>query len=299
MTKISVVINTLNEEKNLPRAIASVKGLADEIIVVDMKSEDNTLNIAKKAGAKVYEYKRMGYVEPARNFAIGKAKGEWILILDADEQLPKPLINKLKKIVKNPTANYYRLPRKNIIFRKWMKHSRWWPDYNIRFFQKEFVSWSEVIHSVPMTQGKGLDLPAKEDLAIIHNHYESIEQYIERMNRYTKLQAKGLIKDGYEFSWKDVIVKPASEFLSRYFAGEGYKDGLHGLALASLQAFSELVLYLKIWQSEKFKEQEINVKKVIKTMKKQESDLHYWQADALLKSGGGVIQKIKRKFKLS
>jgi (heptosyl)LPS beta-1,4-glucosyltransferase len=150
-----------------------------------------------------------------------------------------------------------------------------------------------------MTQGKGLDLPAREDLAIIHNNYESIEQYIERMNRYTTLQAKGLIKEGYEFSWKDIITKPTSEFLSRYFAGQGYKDGLHGLALALLQAFSELTLYLKTWQSEKFKEQEIDMEKIAKTMKKQVSDLHYWQADALFKGGGGVLQKIKRKLKLS
>lgn len=299
MTKISVVINTLNEEKNLPRVLASVKKFADEIVVVDMKSDDKTVDIAKKAGVKVYEYKRTGYVEPARNFAIGKATGEWILILDADEQLPKSLAKKLKEIVKNPSANYYRLPRKNLIFGKWVRHSRWWPDYNIRFFQKEFVSWSEVIHSVPMTQGKGLDLPAKEDLAIIHNNYKSIEQYIERINRYTTLQAKGLVKEGYSFSWRDLIAKPTSEFLSRYFAGEGYKDGLHGLALALLQAFSELTLYLKVWQSEKFKEQEISLEKIVKTMKKQESDLHYWQADTLLKGGGGVLQKIKRKFKLS
>ncbi len=299
MIKISVVINTLNEEKNLPRALASVKQFADEIVVVDMKSDDKTVVIAKKAGAKVFEYKRAGYVEPARNFAIGKTKGKWILILDADEQLPRSLVKKLKAIVKNPSANYYRLPRKNLIFGKWVKHSRWWPDYNIRFFQKDFVSWSEIIHSVPMTQGKGLDLPAREDLAIIHNHYESIEQYIERLNRYTTLHAKGLISEGYKFSWKDIVAKPTSEFLSRYFAGEGYKDGLHGLALALLQTFSELTLYLKIWQSEKFKEQEIGLGKVVKAMKKQESDLHYWQADALLKSGGGVLQKIKRKFKLS
>ena len=299
MAKISVVINTLNEEKNLPRALASVKKIADEIVVVDMKSDDNTIDIAKKAGAKVYEYKRTGYVEPARNFAIGKATGKWILIIDADEQLSASLAKELKKIVKKPSANYYRLPRKNLIFGKWMKHSRWWPDYNIRFFQKEFVSWSEIIHSVPMTQGKGLDLPAREDLAIVHNNYQSIEQYIERMNRYTTLQSRGLIKEGYAFSWKDILTKPTSEFLSRYFAGEGYKDGLHGLALALLQAFSELVLYLKVWQSEKFKEQEINIDKVIKTMKEQESDLHYWQADVLLKDGGGILQKIKRKFKLS
>ena len=299
MTKISVVINTFNEEKNLPKALASVKGFADEIVVVDTMSEDKTVDIAKKAGARVYEHKRTGYVEPVRNFAIGKATGKWILIIDADEELPKGLAKKLKEIVKNPDANYYRLPRKNLIFGKWVKHSRWWPDYNIRFFQKEFVSWSEVIHSVPMTQGKGLDLSAKEDLAIIHNNYVSIEQYIERMNRYTSFQAKGLAKEGYKFSWKDVIAKPISEFLSRYFVGEGYKDGFHGLALALLQGFSELVLYLKVWQSEKFMEQEINIKEVVKTMKKQERDLHYWQADTLLKNGGGILQKIKRKFKLS
>jgi (heptosyl)LPS beta-1,4-glucosyltransferase len=296
--KISVVINTLNEEKNLPRALASVKNFADEIVVVDMKSDDKTVEIAKKAGVKIYQYKRIGYVEPARNYAISKATGEWILILDADEQAPKALIKELKKIVQKPKADYYRLPRKNIIFGKWIKHSRWWPDYNIRFFRKEFVSWSEIIHSVPITQGKGLDLQAREDLAIIHYHYDSIEQFVERMNRYTSEHAKLRIKDGYKFKWQDLIKKPIEEFLSRYFSGEGYKDGIHGLALAGLQAFSELVLYLKIWQKKGFEEGKTQIKEVIEEMKDIETDIHYWQADALLKSGGGIIQKIKRRFKL-
>lgn len=298
MGKISVVINTLNEEKNLPQALASIKGFADEVVVVDMKSDDKTVEIAKKARAKVYKYKRIGYVEPARNYAISKATGEWILILDADEQAPKALIKELKKIVQKPKADYYRLPRKNIIFGKWIKHSRWWPDYNIRFFRKEFVSWSEIIHSVPITQGKGLDLQAREDLAIIHYHYDSIEQFVERMNRYTGEHAKLRIKDGYKFKWQDLIRKPTEEFLGRYFSGEGYKDGIHGLALASLQAFSELVLYLKIWQKKGFEEGKTQIKGVIEEMKDAETDIHYWQADTLLKSGGGIIQRIKRRLKL-
>ena len=298
MGKISVVINTLNEEKNLPRALASVKSFADEIVVVDMKSDDKTVEIAKKAGAKVYEYKRGGYVEPFRNYAISKATGEWILILDADEQISKALVKKLKEIVQKPKADYYRLPRKNIIFGKWIKHSRWWPDYNIRFFRKGFVSWSEIIHSVPITQGKGLDLQVREDFAIIHYHYDSIEQFVERMNRYTSEHAKLRAKDGYKFSWKDLIKKPTEEFLSRYFYGEGYKDGLHGLVLAGLQAASEFILYLKVWQLEKFKNQKFEINEVIDEMKRVESDIHYWQADTLLKSGGGIIQRIKRKFKL-
>ena len=299
MGKISVVINTLNEEKNLSRPLSSVSNFADEIVVVDMKSNDDTQKIARQFGAKVFEHKRLGYVEPARNFAIGKATGEWILILDADEVLPPSLAKKLKVLSQKHAANYYRIPRKNIIFGKWIKHARWWPDLNIRFFQKGYVFWNEVIHSVPMTKGKGLDLPKKEELAIIHYHYTSIEQYLERLNRYTTEHAKLLVKDSYKFSWQDLIKKPVDEFLSRYFAGEGYKDGLHGLALSLLQAFSELVLYLKIWQAEKFEAKAISIEKVIKTMKESQADLRYWQADTLLKQKGGIIARLKRKFKLA
>ena len=297
VNKISVVINTLNEEKNLPRALASIKDFADEIVVCDMRSDDKTIEIANKFGAKVFQHKRTGYVEPARNFAISKATGEWILILDADEEVSKSL--SLRKIVNNSKADYYRISRKNIIFGKWIKHSRWWPDYNIRLFKKGYVSWTEVIHSVPITTGKGLDLKATEDNAIIHHNYDSIEQFIERMNRYTTEHAKLLKKDGYRFVWLDLIKKPSSEFISRYFQGEGYKDGLHGLVLAILQGFSEFILYLKVWQKEKLNSQTLEVSEVINEIKNVESDLHYWQADTLLKFGGGFKERIKRRFKLS
>lgn len=303
MSKISVVINTGNAEKHLAKTLKSVHSLADEIVVVDMKSTDKTVEIAKREGVKVYEFQPLGYVEPARNFAIEKATHEWIFILDADEEATPELIKKLKKIVasKNP-ADFYRIPRKNIIFRKWIRHSRWWPDYNIRFFKKGAVTWSEIIHSVPETRGKGIDLPAKEDLAILHHHYDSIEQFIDRMNFYTTKHAELLRKDGYKFSWQDLVKKPTNEFLSRYFFGKGYKDGLHGLALAGLQAFSEFVLYLKVWQAEKFREEKLGVEEVIGTMKETESEVHYWQADTLLREGGTVVsrlkQKIKRKLKI-
>lgn len=298
MEKISVVINTLNEEKNLPKALMSVRSLADEIVVVDMKSDDKTQEIAKKAGAMVYEHKRVGYVEPARNFALRQAQGELILILDADEILPEKLAKKLKEIAKEPEADYYRIPRKNIIFGKWIKHSRWWPDYNIRFFKKGYVSWSEVIHSVPETKGRGLDLEANEENAIIHFNYYSVNQFIERLNRYTEEHSKLKIKGGYKFDWSDLIKKPADEFLSRYFQGEGYKDGLHGLALAGLQAFSEFVMYLKVWERENFGETELSVDKVVDAMKESEGDLHYWQAEVLLKEVGGLKHRIKRKLKI-
>jgi glycosyltransferase involved in cell wall biosynthesis len=299
MTSISVVINTLNEETNLPKALASVKSLATQIIVVDMHSVDNTRTIAKDAGATVFLHDKIDYVEPARNFAISKANSEWILILDADEEVPKSLRGKIREILANPTADYYRLARKNIIFGSWIKHAGWWPDYNIRLFRKGFVQWNEIIHSVPTTTGKGGDIPSEEEFAIVHHNYNTIEQYIDRLNRYTSIQAKQKYQKEAAFSWIDLINKPSSEFLRRYFAEEGYKDGVHGLALAILQGFSEAVLYTKLWQLTKFTQQKVNPRQVITEMKKVQREYNYWHADTLIKhDGGGIKQHIKRKFKI-
>ncbi len=278
---ISVVINTLNDEAQIARAIVSVKSLADEIVLCDMESSDKTVEIAEKHGAKVFSHKKESYVELVRNFMISKAGGDWILILDPDEEISSKLSSKLKEIVKKNEADYYRIPRKNIIFGKWMKHTNWWPDYNIRFFKKGFVSWSEVIHAVPMTQGKGMDLPEKEDNAIIHHNYESIDQYFEKMLRYTEAQKDNLLKGGYVFSWKDLIKKPLGEFLTRFFSAEGFKDGVHGLILSLLQAFSELTLYVKIWQKQGSSEKDLRRSELREEFKKATKDVKWWVSKKL------------------
>ncbi len=276
MAKVSVVINAQNAEKDVPQAISSVKNFADEIVVVDQDSTDNTSEIAKKMGAKVFKHKSVMYVELVRNFAIEKAQGEWILILDSDEEISPTLAKKIKEIIKNPQADYYRIPRKNIIFGKWIEHTSWSPDYNIRLFRKGFVAWIEEIHSVPITQGVGMDIEAKEELSIIHHNYSSIDGYLEKLIRYTKVQSEGLMKNGYVFSWTDLIKKPLSEFLSRFFAGEGYKDGLHGLSLSLLQAFSELIVYLQVWDKQGFVEKNISKDEFKNEFKKSIRDLGWW-----------------------
>lgn len=298
MAKISVLINTLNEEKNLKRAMTSVSSIAYDVIVVDMMSDDETAKLAKKLGAKVYEYRRMGYVEPARNFAISKATGDWILILDADEVVPPTLADKLKEISVKSTASYYRVPRKNINFGKWMKHSRWWPDYNIRFFKKGSVVWNDEIHSIPLTYGKGADIPAEEQYAILHNNYDSIEKYLERLNRYSSVQARELIKRKHKFIWKDLLKKPLAEFLSRYFQGEGYKDGVHGLSFSLLQAFSELIVYIKVWQNERFLEQTITEKETEEEIENAYKEIKWWVYAEKIKEGGlsSVVAKLYRRF---
>jgi (heptosyl)LPS beta-1,4-glucosyltransferase len=297
-SKLSVVINAQNSEADLPRCLASIKNLADEIVVIDQSSTDKTAEIAKKTGAKVFSHESVKYVELARNFAISKATGDWILVLDPDEEVSGSLAKKIKETIEEGGVDYYRIPRKNIIFGHFMEHAHWWPDYNIRLFRKGAVSWSEVIHAVPFTQGKGMDFEAKEDLAIVHYHYSSIESYIERMNRYTSIQADRKVKSGYKFVWRDMLTRPTNEFLSRYFGDEGYKDGPYGLALSLLQGFSELVFYLKIWQAEKFSDKEMDLPEVIEEMREREHDLHYWQGDSMYKQSGNLKDRVIRKLRI-
>ena len=284
LAKISAVINTLNEEKNIDRAIKSVK-FADEIIVCDMHSEDKTVEIAKNLGAKIFFHKKEEYVEPARNFAISKASNEWILILDADEEVPESLRERLIEISsKMKQIDYVRIPRKNLIFGHFMQASMWWPDYNIRFFKKGKIKWGDKIHRPPQAFGQGLDLPADEKYALIHHNYETISQFLQRMDRYTTIQAEEFKKEGKKFDWKDLFEKPLNEFLSRFFANKGYKDGLHGLGLSFLQAFSFLVVYLKLWERNKFLEQEIDLNEVENQKNRSGEAIDYWLKKCKTKS---------------
>lgn len=298
MTKLSVVINTLNEEANIAEAIKSVKNIADEIIVVDMESEDNTRKIAKELGAKIFLHRKMGYVEPARNFAISKASNDWILILDADERISKTLAKKILSAIETNHADYYTLPRKNIIFDKWISHTGWWPDYNIRLFKKQNVSWGDEIHSVPVTNGQGGDFEPTEENAIVHYNYTTVESFISRLNRYSTIQAKERFSENKEFNWQDLVSRPTSEFVTRYFRLEGYKDGIHGLSLSLLQAFSELVVEIKVWQETKFAEQKVSSKQVITQIRKSQSEVNYWTANTLANKSGSLFEKLRRKLKV-
>lgn len=274
--KVSVVINTLDAEKSITRAIKSVDW-ADEVLICDMYSQDKTVEIAKKMGVKIVYHKKVLYVEPARNFAISKASNDWVLILDPDEEVSADLAKKLIKIASSyDNIDYVRVPRKNIVFNKWMKASMWWPDYNIRFFKKGKVVWTDEIHRPPQAEGMRFDIPAEEQLAIVHHNYQNISQFVLRMNRYTTIEAELLLKQNYQFKWTDLIEKPLSEFLSRFFANKGYQDGVHGLSLSMLQSFSFLVVYLKIWEKSSFKEETVDLSDLEIEKNKAGYQLGFW-----------------------
>lgn len=301
MVKISAVINTRNEGSLLEDCLKSLK-FCDEIVVVDMESDDNSREIAYKHTHNVFIHKPLDWVEPARNFGISKATGDWILIIDPDETVPHSLCAKLIEIADEGKFDFVRIPRKNTIFGEWMKYSRWWPDYNVRFFKKGKVEWQDIIHSIPVTFGEGLTLDAKEDLSIGHLRYTTIDQYLNHMLRYTKIQAEELIKDGYQFSFADILSRPIGEFLSRFFAGEGYKDGFHGLVLSLLQGFSFVIVYLRVWQEQGFKTQKGNsfYQTFLSTTGSKAREFTYWQFTMLMHLTDSKLKrlyfKIKRKL---
>ncbi len=296
--KISAVINTINEEKNIVECLKSLDWV-DEIVVVDMESDDKTKELCYKYTKNVFNHKRMGYVEPARNFAIKQAKGDWIIIVDADERVPKELAASLYQIASEDKYNFARIPRKNIAFGEWLKHSRWWPDYNIRFFKKGKVEWQNSIHSVPITYGEGLTLEAKEELSLTHYNYPTINSYFERFYRYTKVQSKELIKKEYKFHWTDLVTKPLNEFFSRFFAGQGYKDGLHGLVLAMLQAFSEFTVYLLVWENQGYKKQtgQNFLKELNQLFEQKFKEFLYWFYTFRLDLTSGLFRRLILRFK--
>lgn len=245
---ISTVIVCLNEANKLEKCLESVKGFSDEVVVLDLGSKDETLKVCEKFGVKVYMHERVPFVELVRNFAVSKANGDWVLVLDPDEQVTLTLKAKLNEIVEGDKYEVVNIPRKNIFFGKWISHTNWWPDRHVRFFKKGMVEWIDRIHSYPGVKGKILNLEAKENLAITHFGYESISQLIDRQNRYSNIEAHNLYKEGVRFSWGLLIWKLIREFLVRFIRHAGFMDGFYGFTLTYIMMIYQLMVFIKLWE---------------------------------------------------
>lgn len=305
MKKLSVVINTKNAESTLARTLESVK-FADEIVVVDMESTDKTVEIAKKYTKLIHTFQDIGYADPARNFALSKATGEWMLVVDADEVVSETLAKKIEELIeKNDTACYF-LPRKNIIFSKWIQKTGWWPDYQPRLFQKGTVSWEVGVHRQPDITGVSDYLPAEEEYALLHYNYETIEHFIQKLNTYTTIAARessetnpDIIKTEKKFGAADVVSTFKSQLLQRLFSQNGIDEGIHGVSLSFLQSFYELATHLKIWEIKGSQETLLDQQETITELRKLQRELNYWIADWNYQRSKGIhkfIWKLRRKL---
>lgn len=296
---LSVVINTKNSAQTLDSCLKSVHSWADEIVVMDMKSTDDTLRIAKFYGARTFSHPDVGYVEPARNAALAKARGEWILILDSDETIPGTLATRItKELILHPSTDAYFLPRKNMVFHKWV-HTGWWPDYQLRLFRSGKVQWSDQIHSVPKVRGTVERLDASESLAIRHDNYTSVPQFWSRALNYGKIRSQEFAKT--KQGSQDPLAAFMDEYIRRYYSWKGYTDGTHGRVLSALQASTAVLEQALLWETRKFKETSYR-HTPLQTLRSATAQANFWEWTRRIEATPfpiSILYKIARALRLN
>ena len=248
--KLSSIVIAKNEESNIRRCIESQQNCIDEIIVlVDNDTTDNTFEISKSyKNVKAHLVKWQGY-SSTKNIAISMTSNNWILWIDADEEITPELSEELKTF-KNTNPDYlaYSIPRKAYFLGKWIKHSGWYPGRVTRLFNKSNGKFNaNAVHEQLEFAGKTGKLSGNL------NHYTdpSIHHYFEKYNHYTSLAAGELSNKGKKFSLSDIILRPLSIFIKMYLLKAGFLDGIQGFILAAFSSSYVFTKYCKLWELEK------------------------------------------------
>jgi glycosyltransferase involved in cell wall biosynthesis len=237
---LSVIGITYNEERNIGRCLASVKGIADEIIVVDSGSTDATETIAQSFGAVVYKRPWDDFAS-ARNFGAGKAKHDLILTLDADEELSPELRRSIAEAKTLPEARAYRFIRLSNYCGKWIRHGGWYPDIKARIYDRKKTKWQGFVHAELEGIGRGdAELLAGE---CYHYSYYSIAEHVVKTKRYADLYARELFDRGKKSSFLNIVGNPVIKFLRDYLLRLGFCDGRSGLVIAGLAAYGTYLKY--------------------------------------------------------
>jgi glycosyltransferase involved in cell wall biosynthesis len=244
--KVSVLINTLNEENNIGACLEMLTW-ADEIVVVDQYSDDKTVEIARNYTDKIYLQERKGYA--SREFGYTKLKYDWILIVDADELIPARLTEEYRRVADNDLADVVIVPRKSYGFGKLIEHGRWncLFDMQVRFGKKKAMILSDIAHLDFTYLPTARQIVIKDEkLAIAHFAHLDFEQFIGKMNTYTTFEANNIF-DGRkkQFGLAAAFFKGVRGFVKGYFVLGGYKDGFRGLAIHLLDFMYILMTYIK------------------------------------------------------
>jgi glycosyltransferase involved in cell wall biosynthesis len=239
--KITATIITLNEERNIARAIESLR-CSDEILIVDSGSVDRTVELAEKLGARVIEAGWRGYAGQ-KNWAAEQATHEWILSLDADEALSEALEAEIWNVKKNgPRYDAYTVPRLARYLGRWILHSGWYPDRKVRLYDRRKAKWvGDFVHESVQSEGRVGRLESN----LLHFTCDSLSEHLRSLDRYTTLAAQELAARKMKVPLSRVILDPAWTFVKTYFFQRGFLDGLEGLTIAYMAAFYTFLKYSK------------------------------------------------------
>jgi len=270
--QLSATLITLNEERRLPRALASLSEIADEILVVDSGSADRTREIAAQHGARVISHPWEGYARQ-KNFAASQAKFDWILSLDADEVVTPELAAELREIKErgpesgNEAAVGFRMPRLPWYRGRWIRHSGWYPDHKLRLYDRRRARWvGDYVHESVQADGPVRTL--RGDLH--HFTCDSLDDHFRTVDRYTTLAAQEAYAQSKSNSKSTArilsralamtIAGPPWKFLETYFLRQGFRDGLAGVIIAGMAGYYVHEKYAKLWRLARQKQQNPNSK---------------------------------------
>jgi len=239
--KITATIITFNEERNIARAIESLR-CCDEILIVDSGSVDRTVELAEKLGARVIEAGWLGFAAQ-KNRAAEQASHDWILSLDADEALSEALEAEIWNLKKSgPQYDAYTMPRLARYLGRWIYHSGWYPDRKVRLYHRGKARWvGAYVHESVTVTGRVGHL----DSNLLHFTCESLSEHLRTMDRYTTLAAEQLLAAREKPTWGRLIFEPPWTFFRTYFVKLGFLDGVEGLAIANMAALYNFVKYAK------------------------------------------------------
>jgi len=241
---LSVVVVTKNEEDNIDSCLSSVKGWAEEIVIVDDESSDRTV---KKAGVytdRIF-YRKMDVEGAHRNWAYAQASCEWILSLDADERVTPELREEISRILEHPEHALYTIPRKNFIGDYWVRHGGQYPSAQLRLFRRGALRYEETyVHPRVFSEGTTGHLQQN----ILHYSYRDFAHFLKKLNSQTTLEARKWVDDGRRMTRGKALWRAFDRFVRTYIRKKGYRDGFMGFMVAYFASVYQVVSYAKYWQ---------------------------------------------------
>lgn len=246
--KLSVVVITLNEERNIGRCLESVKDIADEIVVVDSFSKDKTEEICKTYGARFVQNTFKGHIQQ-KNFALDEAKYDHVLSLDADEALSETAQKTVQEAKQDWQCDGYTLNRLSSYCGKFIKHGSWYPDCKLRLFNKTMGRWGGKNPHDKFILPDGKTAHLKGD--ILHYTYNAISEHVTQANKFSSIFAQASFEEGKRFRYFNTWLNPTWRFFRDYFLKFGFLDGIRGFTIALISSQETYLKYLKLWELEK------------------------------------------------
>lgn len=245
--RISILLPTFNNAATVRDTLESVKW-ADEILVVDSFSTDETLNICSQYGARIIQHE---YINSAKqkNWALPQCQHEWVLQIDTDEVLERGAREEIEQLLASTSSEMqaFRLPRKNHVLGRWVRRAGIYPDYQTRLFRRDAAGWRErEVHAHLEVRGQTETLQHH----LLHFGMPNISRQLRNLDRYTRYEADELRKNGVTFGWTDVTIRPWLVFLRRYLWDRGFLDGWRGFVLCAYLAIYDFLSRAKLWEME-------------------------------------------------